>query len=144
MKSVITLGIVLTFSILFTSSSGLLKGQVFASIEEEGENSYYPDKYHQYDRESSFSAGSPGVLSGNILKGIDKEQLKEIEDKLFQGIDKERLLNNAINLLHEYDFDIGALNEYLLEDSWGYGGAFVLILVLFILLVIIGAGVGWG
>jgi len=144
MKSVITLSIVLTFSILFTTSSGLLKGQVFASIEEERDNSYYPIKYPHYDSESSFSAGSPGVLSNNILKGIDKEQLKEIEDKLFQGVDKEILVNNAIHLLHEYDFDIGALNEYLLEDSWGYGGAFVLILVLFILLVIIGASFGWG
>jgi len=142
MKSVITLGIVLTFSILFTTSSGLLKGQVFASIEEERDNSYYPDKYPQYDRESSLSAGSPGVFGGNILKGVDREQLEEIEDKLFQGVDKERLLNNAINLLHEYDFDIGSLNEYLLDDSWGYGGGFILILVLFILLVIIGAGFG--
>jgi len=144
MKSVITLGIVLTFSILFTTSSGVLKGQAFASIEEERDNSYYPDRYPQYDRESPLSAGSPGVLSGNILKGVDKEQLKEIEDKLFEGIDKDRFVNNALNLLNEYDIDLGALNEYLLEDSWGYGGGFILILVLFILLVIIGAGFGWG
>lgn len=146
MKSIITLGIVLTFSILFTASSGVLKGQVFA-YQEERDNSYYPDEYSQYDGESSLYGGSPGVLSGNILKGVDREQLKEIEDKLFEGVDKERLLNNAINLLNEYDFDIGALNEYLLEDSWGtggYGGAFILIVVLFILLVIVGAGFGLG
>ena len=138
MKSVITIGIVLAFSILFTASSGLLKGQAFASIEER-DNSYYPNEYSKYDSESSFSVGSPGT-HGNILKGVDREQLKEIEDKLFEGVDKERLVNNAINLLNEYDFDIGFLNEYLLEDSWGYGGAYVLILVLFILLVLIGGG----
>jgi len=142
MKFVITLGIVLTFSILFTTSSGVLKGQAFASIEER--DNYYPDEYSQYDRKSPLSAGSPGVLSGNILKGVDREQLKEIEDKLFEGIDKDRLVNNALNLLNEYDIDLGSLNEYLLEDSWGYGGGFILILVLFILLVIIGAGFGWG
>jgi uncharacterized protein (TIGR01732 family) len=54
-------------------------------------------------------------------------------------------LNNALNLLNEYDIDIGALNEQLLQDGTsGYGGAFVLILVLFILLVIISAGFGLG
>ena len=144
MKSVITLGIVLTFSILFTASSGVLKGQAFASIEER--DNYYPDEYSQYDRKSPLSAGSPGVLSGNILKGVEREQLKEIEDKLFEGIDKDRFVNNALNLLNEYDIDLGSLNEYLLEDSsgGGYGGAFVLILVLFILLVIVGAGFGLG
>lgn len=144
MKSVITLGIVLTFSILFTASSGVLKGQVFASIEEERDNSYYPDEYSQYDRKSPLSAGSPGVLSGNILKGVDREQLEEIEDKLFEGIDKDRFVNNALNLLNEYDIDLGPLNEYLLEDTWGYGAGFVLIIVLFILLVLVGAGFGLG
>ena len=88
------------------------------------------------------SAASPGGLNGNIFKGVDKKQLIDIEDKLFEGIDKERLLNNAINLLNEYDFNMGSLNEYLLEDSWDYGAGFILILVLFILLVIIGAGFG--
>ena len=70
---------------------------------------------------------------------------EEIGNKLFEGIDKEQLLNNALNLLNEYDIDIGALNEQLLQDGTsGYGGAFVLILMLFILLVIIGAGFGLG
>ncbi|MDR4510080.1 MAG: hypothetical protein MRJ93_00045 [Nitrososphaeraceae archaeon] len=98
---------------MFTASSGVLKGQVLASIEEERDNSYYQEDYSQYDKESPLSAGSIGVLSGNILKGMDREQLKEIEDKLFEGIDKERFVNNALNLLDEYDVDLGHLNEYL-------------------------------
>jgi len=76
--------------------------------------------------------------------GIDKELLDEIGNKLFEGIDKDRLVNNALNLLNEYDIDIGALEEQLLQDSGSYAGGFVLILVLFILLVIIGAGFGFG
>jgi len=145
MKSVITLGIVLTFSILFTASSGVLKGQAFA-YQEERDNSYYPDEYSHYDKQSSLSIGTDGGFLPNILKGVDKEQLEEIEDKLFEGIDKDRFVNNALNLLNEFNFGIGPLNEYLLEDSWGagYGGGFILILVLFILLVIIGAGFGLG
>ena len=148
MKSIITLGIVLTFSILFTASSGILKSQAFA-FQEEREN-YYQD---QYDKNSLYgiNRGSDDLSFPDqthevrgILEEIDREQLEEIEDKLFDGIDKERLLNNAIKLLNEYNFDIGSLKEYLLEDSWGYGGGFILILVLFILLVIIGAGFGWG
>ncbi|MDX1372319.1 MAG: hypothetical protein R3321_07605 [Nitrososphaeraceae archaeon] len=139
----------MTFSILFTTSSGVLKGQVFA-YPEEREN-YYQD---QYDKNSfygtnrgsddlSFPDQTPGIIKG-IFEGVDKEQLKEIEDKLFEGVDKERLLNNAINLLNEHDFDLGSLNEYLLDNSLVFGGSFLLIFVLFVLLVIIGAGFGLG
>ena len=115
MKSIITLGIVLTFSILFTTSSGVLKGQAFASIEEGRYNSYYPDEYSQYDKQSSLSIPSESEFLSNILKGVDEEQLEEIGDKLFEGIDKERLLNNAQNLLNNFDFE--ELNEQLLQEG---------------------------
>jgi len=122
----IIIGIVLTFVLLFTASSGILKGEVFA-YEEERDSYYYQD---QYDKNSFY--------------GIDRESLEEIENKLFEGIDKDRLLNNALNLLNEYGVDISGLEEQLLQDSGSYAGGFVLILVLFILLVIIGAGFGVG
>lgn len=77
-----------------------------------------------------------------ILNGVDKEQLENIENQLFEGIDKDRLLNNAQNLLKGFDFE--EFNEQLLQTSEDYAGGFVLILVLFILLVIIGAGFGLG
>jgi uncharacterized protein (TIGR01732 family) len=137
MKYVIVIGIVLTFGLLFTTSSGILKGEAFAVQEEERNGYDYKDEYSQgYDK----------GYNKDSFYGIDnKELLEEIGNKLFEGIDKERLLNNALNLLNEYDIDIGALNEQLLQDGTsGYGGAFVLILVLFILLVIIGAGFGLG
>jgi uncharacterized protein (TIGR01732 family) len=120
----IYIGIVLTFGLLFTANSGILN-EAFA-IPEERNDYYYKDRY---DKDSFY--------------GIDKELLGEIENKLFDGIGKGLLLNNALNLLNEYDIDIGALEEQLLQDSGSYAGGFVLILVLFILLVIIGAGFGW-
>ena len=99
----IPLGIVLTFSVLFTASSGVLKGQAFASLEEEIDD-YYQNQYdkntlYETNRGSddlSFPIDTPGIIRG-ILEGVDREQLEEIGDKLF-GVDKERLLYNAQNL----------------------------------------------
>jgi len=122
----IIIGIVLTFVLLFTASSGILKGEVFA-YEEERDSYYYQD---QYDKNSFY--------------GIDRGLLEEIENKLFEGIDKDRLLNNALNLLDEYGVDVSGLEEQSLQESGSYASGFVLILVLFILLVIIGAGFGVG
>jgi uncharacterized protein (TIGR01732 family) len=131
MKYVIIIGIIMTFGLLFTASSGILKGEALAYEEEQQRNSYYyNDKYQQEYNKDSFY-------------GIDRELLEEVENELFEGINKDLLLNNALNLLNEYDIDIGVLEEQLLQDSWDYAGGFVLILVLFILLVIIGAGFGW-
>ena len=135
MKYIVTIiGVVLTFGLLLTTSSGILKGEAFA-YEEKRNSYYYEDKYSQgydkqYEKDSFF--------------GIDKELLEEIENKLFEGIDKDRLLNNALNLLNEYDIDISVLEEQLLQSTGSYAGGYVLILVLFILLVIIGAGFGLG
>ncbi|MFB5600795.1 MAG: hypothetical protein ACE5SW_11295 [Nitrososphaeraceae archaeon] len=92
MKSIITLGIVLTFSILFTASSGVPKGQAFAYQEER--NDYYEDQYdrnffYETNRGSddfSLPDKTPGIIKG-ILEGVDNEQLEEIENKLFEGID---------------------------------------------------------
>ena len=94
MKLVIFLCIIMTFGLLFSTSSGILKGEVFAYEEEQQQRNdyYYKD---QYDIDSFY--------------GKDKELLEEIGNKLFDGMDKDRLLNNALKLLSEYDIDIGAL-----------------------------------
>ena len=65
----------------------------------------------------SFPINTPGVIRG-ILEGVDIEQLQEIEDILFEGVDKERLLDNALNLLKNLDFE--ELNEESIPDSWDY------------------------
>ena len=114
MKYIISTGIFLTFVILFTASSGVLKAEAY--LDYETDRNYQEDDLYKY--------GEKG------LYGLDNE--------LLEGIDKEALLNTALNLLKGLDVD--ALNEELTDGSGDSGGAFVLILVLFILLVIIGAG----
>ena len=88
MKYVTTMAIIMTFGLYFTTSSGILKGEVFAYEDEEQQQRndyYYKDKYSQeYDKNSFY--------------GIDKELLDEIGNKLFDGVDKDRLVNNALNL----------------------------------------------
>ena len=112
MKYIISTGIFLTFAILFTSSSGVLKAEAYSDYETD--RSYQEDDLYKY--------GEKG------LYGLDKE--------LLDGIDKEVLLNTAINLLKGLDFD--TLTEELTDCTGGC--AFVLLLVLFILLVLVGAG----
>ncbi|MDR4511109.1 MAG: hypothetical protein MRJ93_05320 [Nitrososphaeraceae archaeon] len=99
----------------------------------------------------SFSIDTPGVIRG-ILEGLDIEQLQEIEDKLFEGVDKERLLDSALNLLKNLDFE--ELNEESIPDSWDYlqYGVFLynyrhsynLTTMFFLELLIIGVCFGFG
>jgi len=108
MKRIITLAVVLIFGLLFTTSSGILKGQALAYQEER--DNYYEDLYdknclYETNRGSSdlsFPIDTPGIIRG-ILEGVDRKQIEEIGDKLFEGIEKERLLNNAPNLLQNLD-----------------------------------------
>lgn len=124
------IGIFLTFGLLFTASSGILKGEAFAY---EYRNNYYQeDELQGYDK-------------NGYDKGYDKEDLYGLDKEFLEGIDTKALLDTAMNLLKGLDLD--ALNEQLLQEGGGgsgYAGGFVLILVLFILLVIIGAGFGLG
>ena len=59
------------------------------------------------------------------------------------GIDKQQLLS-AFEWLKTNGFDKELLSGSDTVNAAGYGGGFILILVLFILLVIIGAGFGGG
>jgi len=81
-----------------------------------------------------------------LLSEMDEQQLLSVFEWLkTNGFDKEWLQNidqqqflSAFEWLKANGFD----KELLSDSTGGYGGAFVLILVLFILLVIVGAGFG--
>jgi len=131
-----TLAFVLIFRLLFTTSSGILKGQAL-SYQEERDNYYHQDLYdknslYETNRGSndlSFLIDTPRIIRG-ILEAVDKEKLEEIGDKLFEGVDKERLLNNAQNLLK--NFDLQELYEQLLQDEINCGLIFFIIILLII------------
>jgi uncharacterized protein (TIGR01732 family) len=82
-----------------------------------------------------------------LLNGMDEQQLISAFEWLkANGFDKEWLQNidqqeflSAFEWLKTNGFD----KDLMSDNTGGYGGAFVLILVLFILLVIVGAGFGY-
>lgn len=95
------IAILLIFGLLFTSSSGILKGIAFASHDR---NNYY----YQEDSMQGYKE--------DYLQGYSKDYLYELDKEEFlEGIDKEMLLDTTLNLLEELDFD--RLNEQLLQDS---------------------------
>jgi len=85
-----------------------------------------------------------------FLKGLDANEINDdwledhgLDKDLLDGIDHGQLIDTTEFVIGS--FNDGGLDQQLIEDytlDEGYGGAFVLILVLFILLVIIGAGFG--
>ena len=86
------------------------------------------------------------------LNGIDKQQLLSafewlktngFDKELLQNIDQQEFLS-AFEWLKTNGFDKELLSGSDTVNAAGYGGGFILILVLFILLVIIGAGFGGG
>ncbi|MGA7368628.1 MAG: YjcZ family sporulation protein [Nitrososphaeraceae archaeon] len=87
-----------------------------------------------------------------LLSGMDEQQLLSAFEWLkMNGFDKEWLQNidqqqflSAFEWLKANGFDKELLGGSDAMNTAGYGGGFILILVLFILLVIIGAGFGGG
>ena len=116
MKYIISTGIFLTFAILFTASSGVLKAEAYSDYNEY--RNYQEDDLYNYDEKD--------------LYGLDKE--------LLEGIDKEALLNTILLIndrILEYileNLDFEELNEELLEDSNG-GSAFIIVYLLWIALI---------
>jgi len=87
-----------------------------------------------------------------LLNGIDEQQLLSafewlkangFDKEWLQDIDEQQFLS-AFEWLKANGFDKELLSGSDMANTAGYGGGFILILVLFILLVIIGAGFGGG
>jgi len=142
MKSVVVFVIVSIMGLLFTVSSGLLT-EGYTSL---SKNSRYDGSsmglLKGVDRQKLLNAAQKfihglkkGMIDGKWLKahGLDKDLLK--------GVDRQKLLDTTQKL-------IDGLKKGMIDQKWiranfgDYSGGFVLILVLFILLVIIGAGFG--
>ena len=64
-----------------------------------------------------------------------KKNLYGLDNELLEGIDKEVLLNTAINLLKGLNFD--ALTEELTNGSGDFGGLAVLTVLLAILFILL-------
>lgn len=86
MKYILSTGIFLTFVILFTASSGILKAEAYSDYETD--RKYSQDNHYKYSQKS--------------LYGLDQEFL--------EGIDKKALLNTTINLLKELQ-SIGTVDD---------------------------------
>ena len=91
-------------------------------------------------------------ISKELLRGVDDQQVlaafewlkaNGIDKEWFEEIDEQQLLA-AFEWLKANGIDKELLSGSDTVNSAGYSGGFVLILVLFILLVIIGAGFGGG
>ena len=117
MRYIMYPGIFLAFAVLFTASSGI------TNVEANPDQQYSHDRSYQENKYS-----------------YDEKDLYNLDEDFLEGLDKKMLLNTALNLLNGLDID--KLNEQLTQEESGYGTGFVLIIVLFILLVIVGAGFG--
>lgn len=87
-------------------------------------------------------------LNGLYADEINDEWLEDhgLDEDLLEGIDQSMLAvatHHVMSGLSNGEIDQEWIQDSMLDDD-GYGGGFVLILVLFILLVIIGAGFGLG
>jgi len=103
--------IFLTFGLLFTASSGVLKGQALGYQQEERDNYYYADEYLQgYDR-----GYNKEPYNDEYLQGYDKDSLYELDNEFLEGIDKKVLLNIEQNLLKDWDFE--KLSEQSLQGK---------------------------
>lgn len=91
MKYVFHFGIFLTFAILFTTSSGILKAEAYSDYNE----------YRIYQEDDLYNYGEKSLYE------LDNEEFLE-------GIDDGKLLDTTLNLLEELDFN--KLNEQLLLD----------------------------
>lgn len=148
-SSVITLGV-----ILFFGSSGILpKG--YASI-----NSILTNDYFDLNRQNLVNNEVNGSEVMNaaqyLINGldnglIDKNWLKAngFSPNILEDVEISQLTKSTQDImdgLQNGDVDQQWIEDYLTNSNdagtAGYGGGFVLILVLFILLVIIGAGFG--
>lgn len=155
MNSVILVSSVITLTvILFSGSSGILP-KSYASINNVLTSDFF-DLNHQnlVDKEVDGSKliNAAQFLMEGLNKGVIDEKWLEangFEADLLDGVDNNQLIEATQHVMD--GINNGEINQQWIRDSLtrdndssGYAGGFVLILVLFILLVIIGAGFGIG
>ena len=148
-SSVITLIV-----ILFSGSSGILP-KSYASINNGLTGDFFDmNRQNLFDKEAAGSQlrSATGYLMDGLNKGVIDEKWLEangFEADLLDGVDNNQLITatqHVMDGINNGDIDQQWIQDSLTSDNGGsgYAGGFVLILVLFILLVIIGAGFGIG
>lgn len=155
MNSVILVLSVITLTVfLFSGSSGILP-KSYASINSILTDDFF-DMNHQnlvdnkVDGSQLMSAAE--YLMDGLNKGVIDEKWLEANGfgaDLLDGVDNDQLMEATQYVMD--GLNNGEIDQQWVQDSLtgdnadsGYAGGFVLILVLFILLVIIGAGFGIG
>ncbi len=154
MNSVVIISSVITLTaILFSGSSGILP-KSYASI-----NNILTDDFFNLNNQNlvdkkvdgSQLMGAAQYLMDGLNKGvIDQDWLETngVDKNLLEGVETSQLIGatqHVMDGLNNGEIDQQWIEESLVSNDGGiggYGSAFVLILVLFILLVIIGAGFG--
>jgi uncharacterized protein (TIGR01732 family) len=154
MNSVVIISSVLALTaILFSGSSGILP-KSYASINNILTDDFFElDKQNILDKEidsSQLIHASQYLMDGLSEGAIDEEWLvaNGLDEDLLEGVETNQLMEATQHLID--GLSNGGIDQQWIEDSLnsdnvgdsGYAGGFVLILVLFILLVIIGAGFG--
>lgn len=156
MNSVVMISSVIALTvILFSGSSGILP-KSYASINNVLTDDFF-DLNHQnlVDKEvdsSQLMDAAQHLMDGLSDGVIDEEWLEAngFDQDLLDGVENDQLIMATQHVMD--GLNNGEINQQWIEDSLtgddnggsGYAGGFVLILVLFILLVIIGAGFGSG
>ena len=150
MNSVVIMMVVFALSgLLFSGTSGILP-KSYASA-----NNILTDNYLEFDKQGLLErVDNPKLMQSlqylmdSLNEGvIDGEWLKAngLNEDLLEGADNNQLIEATQYVMDSLN-NGEKIDRQWIEDSLdGYdGGGFVLILVLFILLVIIGAGFGGG
>lgn len=147
MRSVLVFVAFTVMVCLFSASSGVLR-EGYASL---SKNIQYNDSGKHFSKGANrhkLIDAAQKLLSGLKKGTIDGKWLKAhgLSKDFLTGVDKQELIDTTQEVLD-------GLKNGTIDQQWilkaisggsGYSGAFVLILVLFILLVIIGAGFGLG
>jgi uncharacterized protein (TIGR01732 family) len=155
MNSVILVSSVITLTvILFSGSSGILP-KSHASINNVLTSDFF-DLNHQNLVDKQVDRSKLINAAQFLMEGLNKGEIDEkwleangFETDLLDGVDNNQLIEATQHVMD--GINNGEINQQWIQDSLasdngssGYAGGFVLILVLFILLVIIGAGFGIG
>lgn len=157
MNSVISVSSVFTLTVvLFFGSSGILPSS-YASINNILSNDFF-ELNHQNLIDKQVDASQLMNAAQYLIDGLNNGTIDEkwleangLNTDLLDGIETSQLTEatqHVVDGINNGDIDQQWIEDSLTSDNVGggsgYAGGFILILVLFILLVIIGAGFGVG